>query len=200
MACAPYFVFTIDGHNMTIIETDGVNTQPLLVDTIPIYAGQRYSFILDASQPVSNYWIRGNPNLGPIAGNFTNGVNSAILRYVGASDSEPTTSTTTVIIPMQETDLHPLEDAGAPGSPEPGGADVVFNLNLGLDPATLNYSINGVVFVPPTAPVLLQILSGAQTAQDLLPPGSVYTLPPNKVIELSIPGGAPGGPVSNRFI
>lgn len=50
-------------------------------------------------------------------------------------------------------------------------------------------------FLPPSVPVLLQILSGAKAAQDLLPSGSVYTLPPNKVIEISIPGGTPGAPV-----
>jgi hypothetical protein len=49
-------------------------------------------------------------------------------------------------------------------------------------------------FIPPNMPVLLQILSGVP-AQDLLPSGSVYTLPPNKVIEVSIPGGSPGAPV-----
>jgi iron transport multicopper oxidase len=58
--------------------------------------------------------------------------------------------------------------------------------------------MNGVPFKPPTLPVLLQILSGAQSPQDLLPPGSVYALPPNKVIEINIPGTsvAQGGPVS----
>lgn len=57
------------------------------------------------------------------------------------------------------------------------------------------FQVNGVTFTPPTVPVLLQILSGAQTAQDLLPAGSVYVLPANSVIELSIPGGALGGGV-----
>ena len=47
----------------------------------------------------------------------------------------------------------------------------------------------------PTVPVLLQILSGAQSATDLLPAGSVYVLPPNSVVELSMPAGAAGGPV-----
>jgi iron transport multicopper oxidase len=41
---------------------------------------------------------------------------------------------------------------------------------------------------------MLQIMSGAQTAQDLLPAGSVYTLPSNSVIELSMPGGSTGSP------
>ena len=56
------------------------------------------------------------------------------------------------------------------------------------------FSINGATFVPPTVPVLLQILSGASSAQDLLPTGSVYTLPGNSVIEISLPGGVIGGP------
>jgi iron transport multicopper oxidase len=36
MSCDPNFIFTIDGHTMTIIETDGVNTEPLTVDSIQI--------------------------------------------------------------------------------------------------------------------------------------------------------------------
>ncbi len=46
MACNPYYTFSIDGHNMTIIEVDGVNSQPLLIDSLNIYAGQRYSFVV----------------------------------------------------------------------------------------------------------------------------------------------------------
>lgn len=49
--------------------------------------------------------------------------------------------------------------------------------------------MNGVSFVPPTTPVLLQILSGAEDAQSLLPSGSVFPLPRNSVIQVSIPGG-----------
>jgi iron transport multicopper oxidase len=60
--------------------------------------------------------------------------------------------------------------------------------------------MNGVPYEPPTVPVLLQILSGTQNAQDLLPKGSVYSLPPNKVVEISMPGldGSLGGPVSDH--
>jgi len=42
--------------------------------------------------------------------------------------------------------------------------------------------------VPPTVPILLQILSGTTSAIDLLPSGSIYALPLNSVIQLSIPG------------
>jgi hypothetical protein len=59
------------------------------------------------------------------------------------------------------------------------------------------FLINGVTFDPPTVPVLLQILSGTKSASDLLPAGSVYPLAPNQSVELTIPGGAIGGPVSS---
>lgn len=201
MSCDTYYNFTIDGHRMTIIEVDGVNTQPLVVDSIQIFAGQRYSFILEANQTADNYWIRAEPKditLGDGAPNgFIGGINSAILRYDGAPVAEPTTEQSASVIPLLETNLHPLENPGAPGGAYAGGADVSITLNLGFDQAAGQLLINNVSFVPPSIPVLLQILSGARKATDLLPKGSVYTLPPNKVIEVIIPGrGTVANPVS----
>ncbi|KAF8959648.1 Cupredoxin [Flammula alnicola] len=175
--------------NLTIIEVDGQNVQPLVVDSIQIYAGQRYSFILNANQTLSNYWIRANPNVG--TKNFAGGLNSAILRYSGADAVDPTT-TVSLTNALLETNLHPLTDPSAPGTATLGAADV--NLNLLISNTAGKFSINGASFAPPTVPVLLQILSGASTAADLLPTGSVYVLPANKVVELSLPGGAPGSP------
>ncbi|KAJ7106687.1 laccase [Mycena epipterygia] len=192
MSCDPNFTFTIDSHTFTIIEVDSVNVEPLTVDSIQIFAGQRYSFVLNADQTVDNYWIRTVANGG--TSGFDNGINSAILRYVGAADIDPTTNATTAAAPMVETDLHPLVATAVPGTAVAGGADVTMNLAISLDFTTFEFEINGNTFTPPTVPVLLQILSGAQTATDLLPTGSVFTLPPNSVIELSIPGGTPGAP------
>lgn len=177
----------------TIIEVDGVNVEPLVVDSIEIYAGQRYSVVLNANQPVNNYWIRSQPNVPVVSGLY-----SAVLRYAGATVADPIT-TSNLINPMFETNLHPLENPGAPGQPRPGGADIVLNLNITYDSSKFAYSINGATFISPTVPVLLQILSGARSAQDLLPSGSVYPLPPNKVIEISIPGGSNDSPVCNIF-
>lgn len=185
--------------DLTIIEVDGVNvssmasdldlssytsvqSKPLVVDSIQIFVGQRYSIILHANQPVSNYWIRADPNSGTTG--FDGGLNSAILRYLGAPIADPASNQTTSIAPLVETNLHNLVPSVVPGAHVPGGADVNLNLNLLFDFTTLRFTVNGASFVPPTVPVLLQILSGAQTAQDLLPPGSVYTLPPNKSIEI----------------
>ena len=40
---------------MTIIEADGVETEPLEVDQLTIYAAQRYSIVVEANQAVDNY-------------------------------------------------------------------------------------------------------------------------------------------------
>ncbi|SJL10012.1 probable Laccase [Armillaria ostoyae] len=192
LSCDPNYTFSIDGHTMTIIESDSVNTLPVDVDSLQIFAGQRYSFVLQANQPIGNYWIRANPNAGST--DFEGGLNSAILRYQNAPNVEPTTNQTTSTRPLSESSLVPLQNAGAPGQPVPGGADVNINLAMSFDPTTFDLKINGIKFKPPSVPVLLQIISGAQSAKDLLPSGSVYTLPSNKVIELSLPGMAVGGP------
>ncbi|KAF8880226.1 laccase [Gymnopilus junonius] len=189
LSCDPNFVFSIDGHNLTIIEVDSVNVEPLVVDSIQIFAGQRYSFILETNQTVSNYWVRAMPNAGSVT--FDGGINSAILRYFGADQVDPTT-TQALSNPMVETNLHPLTNAAAPGNST--SADVSLNFAIGFDFAAFQFNINGATFIPPSVPVLLQILSGAQTAQDLLPSGSVYVIPPNAVIEISIPGGSVGNP------
>ncbi len=159
-----------------------------------ILAGQRYSVILETKQPIDNYWIRSLPNEAGPQG-FQGGINSAILRYEGAPDAEPTTSKQQDCIPLREVDLHPLESPGAPGLPVPLGADVVLNFTLGFEGGY--FFMNGTRFIPPSIPVLLQILSGTQRAQDLLPQGSVFGLPLGKVIEINFFGnGALGDPVS----
>lgn len=197
-SCDPWFNFTIDGHAMTVIETDGVETEPLVVDSLSVFPGQRYSVVVTANQTLGNYWIRAlsnHPNQ-----TFDGGQSSAILRYSGTPEEEPTTEHGPYVLPYDESNIHPLIAPGAPGVPEPGKADVNINLIPGL--VHHHYTINGVSYADPPLPVLLQILRGARHPSQLLPNGSVYDLPRGKVVELSVPatelteGGALGGPVS----
>ena len=197
-SCDPWFNFTIDGHLMTVIEVDGIEIEPLVVDSLAVFAGQRYSVVVTANQTVGNYWIRAlsnHPNQ-----TFEGGQSSAIFRYTGAPEQDPTTEHGPYVLPYSESNAHPLISPGAPGVPEPGKADVNINMVPGLVDG--KYTINGVPYSDPPLPVLLQILSGAQHPSQLLPNGSVYSLPYGKVIEISIPAtelspdGALGGPVS----
>lgn len=58
MAAFSAFLFSIDGHSLTVIEVDGVAVQPHVVDAITLNVAQRYSVIVTADQPVANYWMR----------------------------------------------------------------------------------------------------------------------------------------------
>ncbi|CCO32976.1 Laccase-4 [Rhizoctonia solani AG-1 IB] len=113
-------------------EADGIPHEPLVVDSFQIYAGQRYSVIVEANQTVANYWVRApmtvagagtNSNLDP-----TNVF--AVLHYEGAPNAEPTTEQGTAIgTALVEENLHALINPGAPGGSAP--ADVSLNLAIG---------------------------------------------------------------------
>ncbi|EIM88745.1 laccase protein [Stereum hirsutum FP-91666 SS1] len=193
ISCDAAFNFTIDGHQFTIIEADGNNVEPVLVDSIPIYAAQRYSFVLNASQNVDNYWIKADPDIGVTNGTFANGVNSAILRYSGAPIQDPVTEGAISLRQLNETNLHPIDNPQAPGGPGLGNVDrqydlsVLFNGNVNTG-VPANFTVNGTSWVAPTVPVLLQILNGTKRAQDLLPHGSIYPVNANETIEIILPG------------
>ncbi|KAI0042576.1 multicopper oxidase [Auriscalpium vulgare] len=144
IACDSYFVFSIDGHQLTIIEADGQSTQPLVVDTLQILAGQRYSVVLNANQSPDNYWIRSIP----AGGTTTGGLNSAILRYDGANATDPTTSAKTSPVALVETNLHPLVASAVPGTHSPGEADI--NINLAVTAANGLFLVNNQSFTPAT--------------------------------------------------
>jgi hypothetical protein len=106
----------------------------------------------------------------------------------------------TLSLALDESALVPLgddplgSDLTAPGTAEQGGADQVFNIAITFNGA--NFAINGEIFQSPSVPVLLQILSGAQDANSLLPSGSVFNINRGDVVEVTIPGGTAGAPVS----
>ncbi|KAG1743114.1 laccase [Suillus lakei] len=199
LSCDPSYNFTIDGHTMTIIEADGVETVPETVDKLPVLAGQRYSVVVHANQPVANYWVRAASNLlatQTFAQTFAGGMNQAILRYKGAPEEDPTSSPGPFVLPFNEAKLASLMNIPAPGVPGIGNADI--SLNLVSNNVNNLFTINNVSYHSPPTPVLLQMLSGAQHPSDLLPIGSVYELRPNQVVEISIPFSATalGGPHS----
>ncbi|KAJ7451413.1 laccase 17 [Mycena latifolia] len=206
------FVFSIDGHVFDVIETDGIETVPLTVSSFEIYVAQRYSIILNANQPVDNYWIRApidvqgnNPDLDP-------SLVKAILRYAGAPDAEPVTTALVPPVPLQggsgggggggsggsgggggggsvgplqEFQLATLVDPGAPGGDAP--ADHRLNLTF-ASPGDGVWAINGEVYTPPTLPTLLKIINGATVASDFNTSEHTFILQLNEVVELEIHG------------
>ncbi|KAF9264305.1 laccase [Marasmius fiardii PR-910] len=185
LSCRPFFTFSIDSHNITAIEFDGVEHDPVIAQNVDVFAAQRVSVVLEANQPVDNYWIRA-PSTGGTSPDLDPKLIRAVLRYKGAPDVEPTTADTPGP-KLNEADMHPIAQE-APGKLGSDPADVAFNLAV-TNPNPPFFDINGISFIPPTVPVLLQILSGASAPEDVLPSEQIFWIPPNKTIEVSIPGG-----------
>ncbi|KAJ7584002.1 laccase 6 [Mycena floridula] len=188
ISCRPFMTFSIDSHSLLAMELDGVEHDPVAVENVDIYAAQRVSVIVNANQTIDNYWIRapltgGNPAANP---NLNVSLIRAILRYQGAPEVEPVTQRIAGV-KLDDTLMHPIASEG-PGKLGSGPPDVAYNLVISQPNAPF-FDINNISYVSPSVPVLLQILSGASQPQDFLPSDQIFLLPPNKLIEISIPGG-----------
>ncbi|KAG0043658.1 hypothetical protein BGZ83_011148 [Gryganskiella cystojenkinii] len=170
------FQFSIDNHMLTVIEADGVAIQPVTVQRLPINVGQRYSVIVHTDQTVDNYWMRAvmNTNDFPTKNNALDPVIKAIVRYSNAPESDPLSSDwgsepwSGGRVDLALSFLKPLLVQDAP----PADQQVI--LNIAYNFQTTTGTMNGVSWDPPTAPALLQVLSGTQNFQDVLPKGSTY--------------------------
>ncbi|CAK9154010.1 unnamed protein product [Ilex paraguariensis] len=78
--------FEIEGHNMTIVEADGHNVEPVVVKNLFIYSGETYSVLITADQdPRRNYWA--SAKIVSRNGNTSNGL--AIFNYYPNNPRRP---------------------------------------------------------------------------------------------------------------
>ena len=49
---------SIDNHNMSLVASDGYDVAPVPCESFIINPGERFDFVVNADQPVGNYWIR----------------------------------------------------------------------------------------------------------------------------------------------
>lgn len=49
---------SVDNHNFSVVASDGYDLEPVECESFIINPGERYDFVLNANQPVGNYWIR----------------------------------------------------------------------------------------------------------------------------------------------
>lgn len=79
---------SIDHHNITVIASDGWYFDPVEVSSLVTYAGERFDFVVNANQPIDNYWIRVR-GLMDCDERFTKAYQVAVLRYEGAPVNLP---------------------------------------------------------------------------------------------------------------
>ncbi|GLB41486.1 putative multicopper oxidase family protein [Lyophyllum shimeji] len=191
------YEFSIEGHRLTIIEVDGINHVPLTVDRFMIYAGQRYSVVLTANQPVKNYWIRAPMQLAQASDNHNLDTKVfAVLHYAGAPSGDPTTSPTLAALSgtlLEEDLLVPLENPGAPGGNRPADRTIDLNFQSGVSNGQTEWTINGIRYVSPDVPTLLKIMANnATTEQDFQPSEHTFVLDKDQIVDLVIHGSAGG--------
>ncbi|KAL1465394.1 hypothetical protein WDU94_004972 [Cyamophila willieti] len=79
---------SIDRHTLTAINSDGGDIKPITVGSIVSYAGERWDFVLNATHPIDNYWIKMR-GLMDCDERFTSAFQVAVLKYEGATDEDP---------------------------------------------------------------------------------------------------------------
>lgn len=97
IATEAWFHFSIDGHKITVIQTDFVPIVPYETDGVLVNMGQRYDVIVEANAEPGDYWLRS----GFVSSCITNGAAeniTGIVRYNEHSTKTPTSVSTVVEI------------------------------------------------------------------------------------------------------
>ncbi|XP_045506939.1 laccase-4-like isoform X1 [Colias croceus] len=79
---------SVDGHNITILSSDGYDLEPITATSLVTYAGERFDFVVEANNEIDNYWIRFR-GLMDCDERFTKAKQVAVLHYEGAMEVEP---------------------------------------------------------------------------------------------------------------
>ena len=98
------------GHNFTVIATDLVPITPVVRNKLFLGVGQRYDVIVEANQPVGNYWFNATLEVSNNCGRTRNPFPAAIFQYDGASSTAlPTNRGTPVVAACDgETGFRPI--------------------------------------------------------------------------------------------
>ena len=79
------FVVSLSNHTFTVLTTDLVPITPVTRTSLFLGVGQRYDVIVEANQPVQNYWLNATLEANNNCGHTRNPFPAAIISYTGAS-------------------------------------------------------------------------------------------------------------------
>ncbi|CAJ0628695.1 14927_t:CDS:10 [Entrophospora sp. SA101] len=141
------FFFSIDNHEMEVIEADGGYTNRNKIHRLPINVAQRYSVIVTANQPVDNYIMRSEfqKKCMPDAAASLPTI-KAIVHYEGAPDGpepkdNPWSDSLTECVDLDHKTLQPLKEEKIPESTRKLELTIAFHKNTtGVVKAFLNES------------------------------------------------------------
>nr|AHZ58327.1 laccase [Auricularia auricula-judae] len=172
-----FFKVSLDGHNMTVIQSDFVPIKPYTTNVIGLAIGQRYDVIIEANQPKASYWLRTWPQISCSA-NDNDGSVTGYVAYSGVTALPTSAATAFTDSCTDETQLVPqvpitVDSSGFPGNQStiPVSApqrvsidgDMVFRwfingamMNIDFNYPTLQQLADGnSTWNPPTNPIFL---------------------------------------------
>lgn len=79
------FTVSLVGHTFTVITNDLVPVTPVTRTSLFMGVGQRYDVIVEANQPVANYWMNATLEANNNCGRSRNPYPAGIIQYQGAS-------------------------------------------------------------------------------------------------------------------
>ncbi|KAI8590516.1 Cupredoxin [Geranomyces variabilis] len=190
--------FSIDGHQLSIIETDGVDTIPYLVDRITINNGQRYSVLVTTSAKGPSAYIRVNAlydvpwTASPNSVGYNTQV-TAILQYAG----QPVPPLPTTVMPKKFVDFNQMLVKSWPPAAAPSKVDHNVPISFYFDtvaPDTIqrayvsfNYDTsNAHTFQKPTPAILYSLLHDNVNPANLSPNLNIVQLAAGESVQLQI--------------
>ncbi|CAG8836633.1 18647_t:CDS:10, partial [Gigaspora margarita] len=158
------FLFSIDKHEMEVIEADGSYTKRNKVNRLPINVAQRYSVIVTANQPADNYIMRSEFQkkcMPDAAANLP--IIKAIVHYEGApNDAEPKdnpwSDSLAECVDLDHKTLQPLKEEKIPKATKQFELKIDFHKN---NTGVVKAFLNGSSYIPDiNFPTLDKIFKG----------------------------------------
>ncbi|EMD34889.1 Fet3 iron oxidase [Gelatoporia subvermispora B] len=153
------FYFWIDGHDMRIIEADGIDTEEYPVDQIGISVAQRYSILVTARNDtnVTNWAIHADMDT-TMFDTVPDTLNPNATASITYSSSAPLVDLGTVdtFLDLNDTSLVPLDVEPLP--PATRQIELEFEFDTMAD-GTNHATINGVTYNSPLVPAVLSELT-----------------------------------------
>ncbi|KAK7977807.1 multicopper oxidase [Apiospora saccharicola] len=157
-----------EGHNMTIVEVDGVYTQPAEAEMIYMTAAQRYSFLLTTkNETKANYAFSGSMDT-TLFDTIPDDLNWNVTGWLVYDDSEPFPEPAVIegdeFNAFDDMELVPFDNQTLLGEPDQTIQFDVIMDNLG-DGA--NYAFfNNITYTAPKVPTLYTALTSGELAND----------------------------------
>ncbi|RDW66609.1 hypothetical protein BP5796_09358 [Coleophoma crateriformis] len=179
--------FWIEGHNLTVVEVDGVYVQPLEASVVSLATGQRLAFLVktkEQSEAGRNFGMAATlddaanshtPSTSPEAPKV-----SGWLVYDSAADL-PAVPLFPATLPLDDMSLTPLDEEPLLENPDVQ-ISLVVNMKR-LSDGVMHWLFNQTSYTSPNLPSLFSALSGENSNPNITLP---FVLPHNAIVEISI--------------